>query len=71
MTITFDVIQTAGIAALVYMLGVLIKNRVSFLRTYFIPAPVIGGLIVSLLIFLGLKRVGSPSNSRSFCKTSS
>ena len=53
MTITFDVIQTAGIAALVYMLGVLIKNRVSFLRTYFIPAPVIGGLIVSLLIFLG------------------
>lgn len=53
MTFTFDVIQTAGIAVLVYMLGLFIKNRIPFLRTYFIPAPVIGGLLCSLLIFLG------------------
>lgn len=55
MIIAFDVIQTVGIAALVYMLGVTIKNHVSVLRTYFIPAPVIGGLICSLLIFLGIQ----------------
>lgn len=55
MTFTFDLIQTVGIAVMVYMLGLFIKNRMSFLRTYFIPAPVIGGLLCSLLVFLGVQ----------------
>ena len=37
----------------IHMLGRWIKTKVSFFRKYFIPAPVIGGLICSLLIFFG------------------
>ncbi len=51
MTLTFDVIQTAGIAGLVFLLGTFIKNRVDFFKKFFIPAPVIGGLLCSFLIF--------------------
>jgi len=51
MTLTFDVIQTAGIAGLVFLLGSFIKNRVEFFKKFFIPAPVIGGLLCSFLIF--------------------
>jgi len=53
MTIELDLIQTTGLAVLIYMLGRWIKTKVSFFRKYFIPAPVIGGLICSLLIFFG------------------
>lgn len=55
MTITFDLLQTVGVAVLVFLLGRYIKGKVKFFQTYFIPAPVIGGLICSLLIFLGVK----------------
>lgn len=55
MTITFDLLQTVGVAVLVFLLGRYIKGKVKFSQTYFIPAPVIGGLICSLLIFLGVK----------------
>ncbi|MBR2845850.1 MAG: hypothetical protein IKF00_11630 [Solobacterium sp.] len=53
MTIELDLIQTTGLSVLIYMLGRWIKTKVSFFRKYFIPAPVIGGLICSLLIFFG------------------
>ena len=53
MTITLDIIQTLGLAVCVYMLGRWIKNRVTLFQKYFIPAPVIGGLICSILIFIG------------------
>ncbi len=53
MTIELDLIQITGLAVLIYMLGRWIKTKVSFFRKYFIPAPVIGGLICSLLIFFG------------------
>ncbi len=55
MTITFDLLQTVGVAVLVFLLGRYIKGKVKFFQTYFIPSPVIGGLICSLLIFLGVK----------------
>lgn len=51
MVLTFDLLQTIGIAIIVYFLGNFIKNKVKFFQTYFIPAPVIGGLIASLTIF--------------------
>jgi len=53
MTIQFDLIQTTGLAVLVYMLGRYIKSKVAVFQKYFIPAPVIGGLICSILIFIG------------------
>lgn len=55
MVIKLDVIQTVGLAVLVFILGRYIKGKVSFFQKYFIPAPVIGGLICSLVIFAGLK----------------
>ncbi|MBQ9046813.1 MAG: sodium/glutamate symporter [Solobacterium sp.] len=55
MTIQLDLIQTTGIAVLVYMLGRWIKSKVTFFQKYFIPAPVIGGLICSIIIFIGVQ----------------
>ena len=55
MTIQLDVIQTVGLAVLVFLLGRFIKSKVGFFQKYFIPAPVIGGLICSVLIFIGVR----------------
>ena len=55
MVIKLDVIQTVGLAVLVYLLGSFIKGKVKFFQKYFIPAPVIGGLICSILIFIGVR----------------
>lgn len=51
MTFNFDIVQTMGLTTLVYVLGSFIKKRVSLFQKYFIPSPVIGGLIFSLVIF--------------------
>lgn len=58
MHITLDMIQTLGIAILAFILGNKIKEKSEFLKKFFIPAPVIGGLIISFLVFL-LKTTGS------------
>ena len=55
MTIQFDLIQTVGLAVCVYMLGRWIKSKVTFFQKYFIPAPVIGGLLCSILLFIGAR----------------
>lgn len=52
LTINFDIIQTLGLATLVFFVGSLVKKRVSLFQKYFIPAPVIGGLIFSFIIFV-------------------
>lgn len=52
MVLSFDLIQTLGLAVLCFVLGRYIKSKVSFLQKFFIPAPVIGGLIFSVLIFI-------------------
>ena len=38
-----------------FALGRYIKSKVSFFQKYFIPAPVIGGIICSLIIFAGVR----------------
>ncbi|MDQ0206138.1 sodium/glutamate symporter [Alkalicoccobacillus murimartini] len=53
MEISLDIIQTVGLAVIVFIVGRWIKSKVAFFRTYFIPAPVIGGLLFSVLTFLG------------------
>ena len=52
MQIELDIIQSLGIAILALILGGFIKNKINFFRRFFIPSPVIGGLIISLIIFL-------------------
>lgn len=55
MTVSFDLLQSVGIAILVLLLGRFIKSKIKILQTYFIPAPVIGGLLCSIFIFIGMK----------------
>ncbi|WP_040977484.1 sodium/glutamate symporter [Necropsobacter massiliensis] len=55
MIITFDLLQTAAVAAVLFLLGQFIKSKIKFFQTYFIPAPVIGGLLFSILMFIGIK----------------
>lgn len=50
--LTLDVIQTVALGGIVFVLGRGIRRRVGFLQKYFIPAPVVGGLICSLLVFI-------------------
>ncbi|VVP13414.1 sodium/glutamate symporter [Pseudomonas fluorescens] len=46
-----DTLQTLIAASLVLLLGRVILARVRVLRTYSIPEPVVGGLLVALLVF--------------------
>lgn len=48
---SLDALETLMAAALVLLLGRQILARTSILRTYSIPEPVVGGLLVALLVF--------------------
>lgn len=50
--LSIDLYQTAGIGVLALMLGFLFTRTLPFLKRYCIPAPVSGGLVVSLLMLL-------------------
>lgn len=52
-TLQLDIAETVGVAALVLVLGEFVRQRVTWLSRYFIPGPVIGGLIFSLIALLG------------------
>ena len=52
MDINLDILQTLGISLLAYLIGLFLKERLYFLKKFFIPAPVIGGLIVSIIILI-------------------
>lgn len=51
--ITLDMYQTLGLAIVLLLLGMWIKRKVGVLQKYFIPAPVIGGLLFSLFMLAG------------------
>ncbi|MGX6592795.1 sodium/glutamate symporter [Cetobacterium ceti] len=50
---TFNMYQTLAIAIILLLLGKFVKSKVSFFEKFFIPAPVIGGVIFSLLTLIG------------------
>ena len=52
MTITLDMVQTLAAGALALFLGFQLVDRLPFLRRYNIPAPVVGGLIVAILVLV-------------------
>lgn len=58
MIIELDILQSLGIAIIALVLGNFLKNKIEFLRTYFIPSPVIGGLIISVLVLLLKESLG-------------
>ena len=53
MLIELNLIQSIALAAAVSLLGSFIKNHVSVFQKYFIPAPVIGGLIAAIIVTIG------------------
>ncbi len=48
-----DIAQTVAVAAVLLALGEWIKNRVPLLSRYFIPGPIIGGLVFSIVALIG------------------
>lgn len=53
MNIQLDIAQTVAVAAVFLIIGKLIKNRIPVLSRYFIPSPIIGGLVFSLIALYG------------------
>ncbi len=52
MTWSLDFIQTTAVGAIALFLGMSILNRVPVLRRYNIPAAVVGGLVIAILVTL-------------------
>lgn len=60
MGLELDMLQTLSLAVLVYLLGVFIRNKVGFFKKYFIPAPVIGGILFSIITLIANKSLNFP-----------
>lgn len=71
--ISLNMYQTAGIAMLLFVLGRFLTNRIEFLRTCCIPAPVVGGLIFALahlaLYLAGIIQFTFDENVKNFFMT--
>ena len=52
-TFTSDMYLTLGLAIVLYLLGSGIKAKVGILQKYYIPAPVIGGTLFSIVMLIG------------------
>lgn len=50
---TFGMQETVAIAVILLLIGRKIKNHVEILRRFFIPAPVVGGTIFSIIALIG------------------
>ena len=53
MQFQLDVIQTLALAVIVLIVGEFIRKRVKVLEHFCIPAPVIGGILFSIIALLG------------------
>ena len=51
LNLKINYLEATALAVIIYYLGVWLKNRVSFLRNFFIPEPVIGGLVFAVIKF--------------------
>lgn len=57
---SLDLIQTVALAGIVLFAGYLVRRVITPLATHNIPAPVVGGLLVSILLTLNRTYVGVP-----------
>ena len=55
LAIQLDIAQTVGIAGVLLVLGEFVKKHVSLLSRYFIPSPIIGGVLFSVVALVGYK----------------
>ncbi len=49
---SFGALATTAISILAVLLGKFLCNRIKFLKKFYIPAPVVGGLIIAIIVFL-------------------
>ena len=52
MNFKLDIFQTMALATCMFYLGKFLRGKIKFLNKYCVPAPVIGGLIFSLVILI-------------------
>lgn len=50
---TFNMAETLAIAVILLLIGREVKRKIPFLEKFFIPAPVIGGVIFSIILLIG------------------
>lgn len=53
MAINLDIIQALGLSVVVLLFGQFLVRKIKFLETFCIPAPVIGGLVFSIITLIG------------------
>lgn len=53
MFISLNLIQSLALAVVVLLVGSALKKKIGFLKKYFIPTPVIGGLIFAVIMLVG------------------
>ena len=49
MSLNLNIYQTLAAAIVVYYIGVLLRVKISVLRKYCIPAPVVGGILFAIM----------------------
>ena len=50
--INMDMIQTIGLAVVLLLIGIRLRKKINFFEKYCIPAPVIGGFLFSIIVFI-------------------
>ena len=58
-----DSVMTLAMAAVLLLLGYFVRNKVSFLGKYCIPAPVVGGFLFMFVTFAGHQTGALPLTS--------
>lgn len=53
MTFNFNIYETLAIAIVILLVGDFLKKRISVLERFFIPEPVIGGVLFSIILLIG------------------
>ncbi|HVK00271.1 MAG TPA: sodium/glutamate symporter, partial [Gemmatimonadales bacterium] len=55
-TLKLDLLQTLSLAAVLYFIGLQLRQRIAVLDRLNIPAAVVGGLLFALLVLVGRDR---------------
>ena len=70
-TLNLDMYQTVAVAVLALFIGVLLKERIKFLTTFCIPAPVVGGMIFAVIFCVlyasGIMEINFDETLRNVC----
>ena len=70
-TLNLDMYQTVAVAVLALFIGVMLKERIKFLTTFCIPAPVVGGMVFAVIFCIlyaaGIIEINFDETLRNVC----